>query len=120
MVMQKVFSEGEAMMGTIAEKWFEQGKQAGVDQGLQQGLKQGLQTGRAEGVQQGRRQGLLDAIEIDLELRFGRDGQRLFVEIAKIEEADVLRAIYVGMKQASSPDELRRIYQQGQRTMNAL
>jgi len=94
------------MMGTIAEKWFEQGKQAGLGQGLQQGLE----AGRQEGLQQGRRQGLLDGIELALELRFGPEGLRLLPEIAEVEELDVLKAIHTGIKQAGSPDELRRIY----------
>jgi hypothetical protein len=92
--MQTVFPEGEAMMGTMAEKWIEQGKQ------------QGLRTG----LEEGRRQGLLDGIELALELRYGPEGLGLLPEIRKVENLDVLKAIHAGIRQASSLDELRRIY----------
>jgi predicted transposase/invertase (TIGR01784 family) len=101
-VMRDVFPEGEAMMGTIAEKWIEQGIQKGLELGRQEGLEQGLERGR--------RQGLLDGIELALELRFGADGLRLVPEIAEVEDANVLRAIHTSIRQVTSPDELRRIY----------
>jgi flagellar biosynthesis/type III secretory pathway protein FliH len=100
--MRDVFPEGEAMMGTIAEKWIEQGIQKGLELGRQEGLEQGLERGR--------RQGLLDGIELALELRFGADGLRLVPEIAEVEDANVLRAIHTSIRQVTSPDELRRIY----------
>jgi flagellar biosynthesis/type III secretory pathway protein FliH len=111
--MRAVFPEGEAMMGTIAEKWIEQGVQRGLEQGLELGREQGLEQGLRTGREEGRRQGLLDAIELDLDSRFGSDAQQLFAEIAEITDVDVLKAIFARTKQASSPDELRRIWRQG-------
>ena len=54
---------------------------------------------------------MLDGIELAVELRFGPEGLRLFPEIAKIEDIDVLGRIHAAIKQANSPAELRRIYQ---------
>jgi predicted transposase/invertase (TIGR01784 family) len=43
------FPKGEALVGTIAEKWVEQGKQLGLKEGLVQGEQLGLTKGRQEG-----------------------------------------------------------------------
>jgi predicted transposase/invertase (TIGR01784 family) len=52
------FPKGEALVGTIAEKWVEQGKQLGLKEGLQQGELLGLKKGRQEGRQEGEQLGL--------------------------------------------------------------
>ncbi len=93
-------------MGTIAEKWMEQGKEVGLEQGLKQGLKQGLE----QGLEQGIRKGILSGIEIGVELRFGEAGLRLLPEIQRIEDVTVLQAIQEGLRTASTPEELREIY----------
>jgi len=45
-------------------------------------------------------------------LRWGADGLRLLPEIGPIEDVYLLRAIHEGLKRVSTPEELRRIYQQ--------
>ncbi len=38
----------EALMGTVAEAWIEQGRAEGIERGLAQGIEQGIEQGRAE------------------------------------------------------------------------
>ena len=86
--VETVFArQGGTAMRTLAEQWIEQG------------------------IQQGRREGLLTGIELGLELKFGEAGLCLLPEIYKIQDADVLRAIYEGLKTMTAVDALRRIYQ---------
>jgi hypothetical protein len=49
---------------------------------------------------------------LGLELKWGADGLRLLPEIGPIADVYLLRAIHEGLKRVSTPDELRRIYQQ--------
>jgi hypothetical protein len=76
------------------------------------GIKKGMELGIQQGIQQGQRQGLLDGITLGLELKWGADGLRLLPEIGPIADVYLLRAIHEGLKRVSTPDELRRIYQQ--------
>ena len=92
-------SEGDVLVGTIAQEW--------LKQGLQQGLQQGERTGEARGL----RQGLLSGIELALELRFGVEGLRILPEILRIEDVGVLKAVHEGIRSVTRPEELRHIYQ---------
>lgn len=56
------------------------------------------------------RQGLLAGIEVSLELKFGEAGLQLLPEIYKVEDVDVLRAVQQAIRSASTPDDVRRIY----------
>ena len=92
--MEKQWPEGVVIMSTIAENW--------IQQGLQQGLRQGIV--------QGRREGLLDAINLGLKLRFGSAGLRLLPEIRRIDDPEMLQAIYEGIETVESPEDLQSIY----------
>ena len=86
-----VFSEGGALMATLVERWIEQGRQ--------------------EVRQEEKRNGLLSTIQMGLDIKFGDEGLRVFEEIQKIQEMDVLQAIRDKIKAVSALGELRRIYQ---------
>ena len=73
-------------------------KREGYEEGLKQGLQQGIQ------------QGLLRAIKIGLELKFGPEGLKIYPEIKKIQDVDVLEAISEALTSASSLEEIRKIY----------
>jgi predicted transposase/invertase (TIGR01784 family) len=72
------FPKGEALVGTIAEKWVEQGLQRGLQQGEQLGFKKGRQEGKQiglkkglqQGLQKGERQAKLKALRQILTIRF--------------------------------------------------
>ena len=64
--------------------------------------------GMQQGMQQGLLQGLLKGIELGLELKFGVDGMHELPKIRKIDNIDVLNAIYDEMKKAETLDELRQ------------
>ncbi len=74
--------------------------------------KIGIKKGIEQGIQQGIRHGLLKAIELGLELKFGTEGLKIYPEIKKIEDVDVLEAISEGIKSAESIEELRKIYKE--------
>jgi hypothetical protein len=78
--------------------------------GFEKGVQQGIQQGIEQGIQQGIRQGLLKAIEMGLELKFGSEGLRLYPEIRRIEDPDILEAISEGIKVAQTLAEVERIY----------
>lgn len=104
--MEQHWPAGVTIMDTVADTWIKRGMQQGTQQGIQQGLEQGLRHGR--------RQGLVDAISLGIRLRFGSEGLPLLPEIRKIEDVEVLEAIYNGFETDNSLDELRRIYAQPQ------
>ena len=70
------------------------------------GMKKGIEIG----IQQGIQQGLLKAIELGLKLKFGVEGLRIYPEIKKIKDVDVLEAISEAIESAGSVEEIRRIY----------
>ena len=74
----------------------------GIEKGIQQGIQQGLQ--------QGIRQGLLKAIKLGLELKFGAEGLKLYPEIKKIEDVDVLEVISEAIRTAENIEDIKKIY----------
>ncbi|HJT34210.1 MAG TPA: hypothetical protein VJ783_19340 [Pirellulales bacterium] len=68
-----------------------------------------LAEGLAEGLAQAR-EDLLTGIEVALDVRFGAPGRALLAEIRPIEDLDLLCKILHGVKQADSPDALRRLW----------
>jgi len=81
-----------------------------IDEWLQESLEKGFQQGTQQGTRQGLHQGLLAGIKLGLKLRFGSAGLRLWPEIAKIEDVDVLQTVQDALETVSTPDELRQIY----------
>lgn len=86
-------------MATLVERWLAQGRQ----EGRQEGIAEGIQLGR----QEERRHGLLSTIQMGLDIKFGDEGLRLYQEIQKIQEMDVLQAIRDKIKAVSALGELR-------------
>lgn len=78
--------------------------------GIEKGLAEGLAKGREEGLAIGARQSLLTGIEVALELRFATNGLALLPEIRKIEDITVLQSILGAIKQADTPERLRRFW----------
>ncbi len=92
--IKAVAPEGDAMLGTIAQEW------------LQQGIQQGLQQGE----QRGLRQGLLAGIRLGLKIKFGLAGVTLMPEIVQIEDVALLQTIGDVIELAATPDEVRQVY----------
>jgi flagellar biosynthesis/type III secretory pathway protein FliH len=84
----------------------------GMKKGFEQGLQQGMQQGLQQGIQQGIQRGLLKAIELGLKLKFGVEGLRIYPEIKKIEDVDVLEAISEAIETAQSIEDIRKIYKE--------
>ena len=74
-------------------------------------FREALDESNAEGERSGMRQGLLAAIELGLELKFGTAGLALLPAMRQVENLDVLRALYEGVKTAQQLTELRELYQ---------
>ena len=104
--------EGDSIMKTIAQTFIEQGRKE-MEQEIQkvrQEMAQELQKVRQE-AQAKERLGLLSSIELGLELKFGKEGLRLFNEVQQIQEMSLLSAIRAALKFVSDLSELRSIYQ---------
>jgi len=63
------------------------------------------------GREAGRAEGLIDGIALALEIRFGDDAQPLIAEIHQISDLPVLQQILAAVRSATSPDDVRRVYQ---------
>ena len=61
----------EALMGTVAEAWLEQGRAEGIERGLAQGIERGLAQGIEKGLAQGIEKGQAGLLLRQLERRFG-------------------------------------------------
>ena len=79
-------------------------------EGYEEGLKVGMQKGLEQGIEQGIQQGLLKAIELGLKLKFGIEGLRVYSEIKKIKDVDMLEVISEAIESAGSVEEIRKIY----------
>ena len=55
----------EALMGTLADRWFQQGIEQGIEKGLEQGIEKGRSVGRGEGQR--------DTLRALLRLKFGAE-----------------------------------------------
>jgi hypothetical protein len=61
------------------------------------------------GREQGLRQGLMAGFELCLKLKFGLAGLQLLPELGKVQDVEVLRAVFLAIETAPSVDELRRL-----------
>ncbi len=93
--------KGELAMGTIAEKFINEGMQKGIQQGIQKGIQQGMQ----KGIQQG----MLQAIEMDLEIKFGKAGLEYAQKIKSAGDVQQIKKIMKTVKLANSLDELDQL-----------
>ncbi|GAB6162358.1 hypothetical protein JCM12298_15170 [Desulfothermus naphthae] len=93
------------------EEGIQQGIQQGIEQGIQQGIQQGIEQGIQQGIERGKLEGLLEAIKFGLELKFGKDGIKLYPEIKKIKDLNVLEAIIEIIRLAESVEDVKEIYQ---------
>ncbi|NJL04037.1 MAG: cytosolic protein [Chloroflexaceae bacterium] len=78
---------------------------------IQKGLQQGREEGREQGLQQGRVQGLRDGIQLALDLKFGAAGVALMPDIARLHDPEILAAVLVAIKPATTPEQVRVVYQ---------
>ncbi|MCX6360561.1 MAG: hypothetical protein NT029_12170 [Armatimonadetes bacterium] len=69
-----------------------------------------LERGRQEGVAQGLKTGLLEALELGLELRFGKSALGQMDELSRIESVETLKRVKDALTTVASPAELRSIY----------
>ncbi len=67
-------------MPSLAEKWYEQGKQ----------------------------EGLYEAIELGLQLKFGKEGKKLFSEVKRIKNINKLKTIKDLLLKAESLQEVKQ------------
>ena len=93
--------KGASAMGTIAEKF--------INEGMQQGMQQGIQKGMLQGIQKGMLQGMLQAIEMDLEIKFGSAGLKYARKIKNISDVQQIKKIMKTVKLANSLDELDQL-----------
>ncbi len=81
-ILPEVFPEkGEQIMGTIAEKWLEEGKQLGIRLGIEKGKEAGLMVG------------LRDSIIDILQMRFGLAPDWIIQFLNGIDDLDRLKAL---------------------------
>ncbi len=76
-------------------------------EGYEEGIKAGIQHGMEKGVQQG----MLFAIKSMLEWKFGTEGLKIYLEIKKIKDIDLLEAVTEAVKVTQDISEIKSIYQ---------
>jgi flagellar biosynthesis/type III secretory pathway protein FliH len=79
----------------------------------EEALAEGLAKGREEGRQEGRleaKEHLVAGIEAVLDVKFAAPGLALLPEIQRIEDPQLLRKILQAVRQADTPEVLRRIW----------
>jgi len=84
---------GGEVMGTLAQKYINMGKDEGEKLGLMKGEKLGL----------------LKGFEIAIELKFDESGKKLMRELRKIEEIEKLEKIKMILKKANSVEEFKEM-----------
>jgi hypothetical protein len=85
----------------------------GREEALAEGLAEGLAKGRKEGREEGRhetRELLVASIEAMLDIKFAAPGLALLPEIRQIDDLALLGKIVQDIKQADSPEALRRLW----------
>jgi predicted transposase/invertase (TIGR01784 family) len=88
--------KGEFIMGTIAERYINEGIQQGIQQGVQQGMQQGIQL-------------TLESIEMVLDIKFGANGLEYMKKIRKINDIQKLRELMKAIKTLQDLNELKRL-----------
>ena len=99
----------EALMGTVAEAWIEQGRAEGVErgrvEGIERGRVEGIERGRIEGIERGRAEGQAGIVLRLLELRFGPLPETARARVLGAPAAE-LEAWAEAVLEASSLDEV--------------
>jgi hypothetical protein len=90
--------EGGAIMSTLAEQWFHEGKEKGLLEGLMEGEKKGLMEGEKKGLMEGRLQEACEVIMELIEMHFGVPSQSLIGKLHQIRSHEVLRFLLRQMK----------------------
>jgi predicted transposase/invertase (TIGR01784 family) len=98
--------EGGAIMSTLAEQWFHEGKEKGLLEGMMEGQKKGLVEGEKRGLVEGQKKGMMEgrlqeACEVTLELiemHFGVPSQSLIGKLHQLRSHEVLRFLRRQMK----------------------
>jgi len=76
----------------------------GIEKGLQQGIEKGLQ----QGIEKGLQQGLREAISLGLELKFGKEGLRLYEKISRIDDVKKLEGIKNAIREAKTLEDVEQ------------
>jgi hypothetical protein len=85
-----------------AERKGEQkGREQGIEQGRELGKEEGRELGKEEGMQLGLRSGLLEAIEIALDLRFGKEGLDLMPRVRAVASVEALRELKTAVRSSA-------------------
>ncbi len=77
----------------------------------QEGYEEGIKAGIQQGIEKGIQQGMLFAIKSMLEWKFGTEGLKIYPEIKKIKDIDLLEAVTEAVKVAHDIAEIKSIYQ---------
>ncbi len=91
---KKISAEGSALIMTIAEKIYHDGKE------------EGKMEGKEEGREEGKMENMHEMIEFALELKFGLTSKPFAKDVKKIEDYGKLKEIKIAIKNYDSLDKL--------------
>ena len=86
-----------------------EGKAEGKAEGRAEGKAEGKAEGRAEGMAEGLRVGLLEAIDLGLELRFGKEALHVLPRVRGIADLDRLRELKAALTRVSNLAEFESL-----------
>lgn len=71
--------------------------------------EEGKEEGKAEGKAEGLREGLLEAIDLGLELRFGKEALQVLPRVREIVDLDRLRGLKAALTRVASVTEFESL-----------
>ena len=78
--------------------WERRAERKGRELGREEGRQEGKEEGKEEGMQIGLRSGLLEAIELALDLRFGKEGLDLMPRVQAVASVETLRELKTAVR----------------------
>ncbi|MEM5831598.1 MAG: hypothetical protein QXO40_05355 [Candidatus Aenigmatarchaeota archaeon] len=97
------------------EKGLKEGIEKGLKEGIEKGLKEGIEKGLKEGIEKGQKAGMLEAILLDMKIKFGSKAKAMIKKIKEIDDLEKLKRIKKAIIKAKSIKDIEKILENSSR-----